>query len=122
MARDIKAGPKAPPKSKGPPLPVVLSANDLLEGDVVFLAAGGWTRDPAEARVAHDAETAGAMEAEAAAAFRANRVVDPYLVPVAIDASGHAVARHFRELIRQRGPTTHPAFGKAAEFPDHIEG
>ena len=92
MARDIKAGPKAPPKSKGPPLPVVLSANDLLEGDVVFLAAEGWTRDPAEARVAHDAETAGAMEAEAAAAFRANRVVDPYLVPVAIDASGQVSA------------------------------
>ncbi|GGE08061.1 hypothetical protein GCM10011390_28900 [Aureimonas endophytica] len=117
MARDIKAGPKATPKSKGPPLPVVLSANDLLEGDVVFLAAtGGWTRDPAKARIAHDPETAAAMEAEAGAEFKANRIVDPYLVPVRVAANGLAVALHFREAIRQKGPTVHPDFGKEAEF------
>ncbi|KAB0681460.1 DUF2849 domain-containing protein [Aureimonas leprariae] len=117
MARDIKAGPKATPKSKGPPLPVVLSANDLLEGDVVFLAhGGGWTRDPAAARVAHEQDTADAMLAEAQGDFRANRIVDPYLVPVRVEANGMAVALHFREAIRQKGPTVHPDFGKAAEF------
>lgn len=118
MAKDIKAGPKATPKSKGPPLPVVLSANDLLEGDVVFLSAdkGGWTRDPALARVAHDSEAAEAMQVEAAVDFRANRIVDPYLVPVKVEANGLAVALHFREAIRQKGPTVHPDFGKKAEF------
>ena len=44
MANEAKAGPKASPKSKGPQLPVVLSANNLLVGDVVFLSADGWTR------------------------------------------------------------------------------
>ncbi len=117
MARDIKAGPKATPKSKVPPLPVVLSANDLLDGDVVFLGAdGGWTRDPAAARVAHDQAAADAMQAAGAAAMHDNRVVDAYLVPVRIEPNGLAVALHFREAIRQRGPTVHPQFGKAAEF------
>lgn len=121
MANEAKAGPKASPKSKGPQLPVILSANDLLEGDVVFLSASGWTRDPAEAEIARDAEAAADLEARAAAEFRANRIVDPYLVPVTIDASGMAVARHFRELIRQKGPSIHPQFGKQAEFRNHYE-
>ncbi|MBC8131265.1 MAG: DUF2849 domain-containing protein [Rhizobiaceae bacterium] len=116
MANEAKAGPKASPKSKGPQLPVVLSANDLLEGDVVFLSANGWTRNPAEARVAHDAETAAGLETQAAADFKANTIVDPYLVPVTVDANGMAVARHFRELIRQKGPSIHPHYGKEAAF------
>ena len=50
--------------AKRPALPVILLANDLLDGDVVFAAgdANGlhWTRDPGAARreqfdVAHDA-------------------------------------------------------------------
>ena len=32
--------------------PVVVTANDLTEGDSVFLGALGWVRDIAEARVA----------------------------------------------------------------------
>lgn len=116
MANEAKAGPKASPKSKGPQLPVVLSANHLLDGDVVFLGADDWTRDPAAAEIAHDAETAARLEARAAAAFKANVVVDPYLVPVTIDANGMAVARHFRELMRQKGPGVHPQYGKEAEF------
>jgi hypothetical protein len=37
-------------------------------------------------------------------------------VPVEILPSGLAAARHFRELIRQRGPSVHPAYGKEVEF------
>ncbi|KQT65896.1 MULTISPECIES: DUF2849 domain-containing protein [unclassified Aureimonas] len=116
MAKDAKAGPKASPKSKGPQLPVMLAANNLLEGDVVFLTADGWTRDPAEALVAHEAEVAADLEARAGVAVKANEVVDAYLVPVEILPNGLAAARHFRELIRQRGPSVHPAYGKEAEF------
>ena len=122
MANEAKAGPKASPKSKGPQLPVVLSANDLLAGDVVFLTATGWTRNPAEAEVAHDLDVAAFMEARAALDFKANRIVDPYLVPVVIDAGGMPVARHFRELIRQKGPSTHPEFGKEAVFHNTYAG
>jgi hypothetical protein len=121
MANEAKAGPKASPKSKGPQLPVVLSANNLLVGDVVFLSADGWTRDPAKAAVGADPETAAAMEARAAADVKANLVVDAYLVPVTIDAAGMPVARHFRELIRQKGPSIHPDYGKQAEFSNHYE-
>ncbi|KQT52043.1 hypothetical protein ASG43_20335 [Aureimonas sp. Leaf454] len=116
MANEAKAGPKASPKSKGPQLPVILSANDLLEGDVVFLGAEGWTRDPAKAMVADEPNAAAELEARAAVAVKANVVVDAYLVPVEILPSGLAAARHFRELIRQRGPSVHPAYGKEAEF------
>ncbi|RYE75589.1 MAG: DUF2849 domain-containing protein [Hyphomicrobiales bacterium] len=122
MANEAKAGPKASPKSKGPQLPVVLSANNLLEGDVVFLVPGGWTRNPAEAEVANDTAAAEDMQARAAAAVKANLVVDPYLVPVVIDAGGMPVARHFRELIRQKGPSTHPDFGKEAAFRNTYAG
>ncbi|BDA86736.1 hypothetical protein Sa4125_42780 [Aureimonas sp. SA4125] len=121
MANEAKAGPKASPKSKGPQLPVVLSANNLLAGDVVFLAADGWTRDPSKASVGADPETAAAMEARAASDVKANLVVDPYLVPVTIAASGLPVARHFRELIRQKGPSIHPDYGKQAEFDNRYE-
>jgi hypothetical protein len=116
MANEAKAGPKASPKSKGPQLPVMLSANDLLVGDVVFLSADGWTRDPAKAAIAHDADAAADLEARAGVSVKANEVVDAYLVPVEILPTGLAAARHFRELIRQRGPSVHPAYGKEAEF------
>jgi hypothetical protein len=122
MANEAKAGPKASPKSKGPQLPVVLSANDLLAGDVVFLTASGWTRNPAEAEVAQDIDAAAFLEMRAGADVRANRIVDPYLVPVVIDAGGMPVARHFRELIRQKGPSTHPDFGKQATFGNIYAG
>ena len=37
---------------KKTPLPAILLANDLLDGDVVFGAPTGWTRDPRGALVA----------------------------------------------------------------------
>ena len=56
------------------------------------------------------------MEAEGRAAFAANLVVDPYLVPVRFDAAGLPAATHFREAMRQKGPSIHPDMGKQAEF------
>jgi hypothetical protein len=103
-------------RGKGPKLPVIMTANDLLGGEVVFLGEGGWTPDPAGALVASDEETATRFETRARADFQANRIVDPYLVEVAIDGEGHAQARHFREAIRLKGPTIHPDMGKQAEF------
>lgn len=125
MVDDVKAAARTPsktPKAKVRELPVVLVANDLLDGDVVFLGESGWTRDPAEARVAGDEASAASLEAEAAADFKANRIVDPYLVAVVVNAHGLPVARHFREAIRQRGPSIHPEYGKEAEFHNRYEG
>jgi hypothetical protein len=50
---------------KRPPLPAILLANDLLDGDVVFRTALGWSRDPADALIARDDETAARLEEEA---------------------------------------------------------
>lgn len=99
-----------------PPLPAILLANDLLDGVVVFRTASRWSRDPNEALVAADAETAEALEAAARASCAANEVVDAYLVDVALDAAGMPVPRHFRERFKILGPSNRPDLGKQAEF------
>jgi hypothetical protein len=86
---------------------------------VVFLSESGWTPDPAGALVAGDEAAAERLEARARADFTANRIVEPYLVEVSVDESGHVHASHFREAIRLAGPTIHPEMGKQAEFPAH---
>ncbi|WP_182421977.1 DUF2849 domain-containing protein [Aureimonas sp. ME7] len=112
MATEAKAG----GKNKGPKLPVIMTANDLLDGEVVFLTREGWSFDPGAALIADDAETAEWMEEEGRKGFAANRIVDPYLVPVTRDEAGAAVATHFREAIRQKGPTILTQYGKQADF------
>jgi hypothetical protein len=112
MATDVKAG----AKTKGPKLPVIMSANDLLDGDVVFLTREGWSLDPKAALVANDADTVAFMEAEGAKGFKANRIVDPYLVEVRLGEDGLPIATHFREAIRQKGPSILTQYGKQAEF------
>lgn len=104
--------------TKRVPLPAILLANDLLDGDVVFAAAGDagaliWTRDPAPALVAADEAAAERLEAFAAAELRGNKVVDAYLVDVSIE-SGHPVPRHFRERFKTLGPSNRPDLGKQA--------
>ncbi|MBO0661326.1 DUF2849 domain-containing protein [Jiella sp. MQZ9-1] len=112
MAKDHRAGSKV----RGDKLPAILMASHLLEGDTVFLTDGDWTRDPSAAKIAHDAETAEAMEVEGKAAAAANLVIDPYLVPVELTDAGLPVARHFRDAMRQKGPSVHKDMGKQAEF------
>lgn len=101
---------------KRPPFPVILIANDLLEGDVVFATSAGWTRDPREASVAHDDAQARALESFAAGEYRLAHVVDPYLVDVTLNAEGHPVPRHYREILRTLGPSNRLDLGKQADF------
>ena len=89
---------------KRPALPLVLTANELFGGDVVYLTRTGWSPDRAAAFVAMDEAGAEALEASLEEALAAGEVVDPYL----IDA-GQA---HYREQIRLRGPTI--AYGEEA--------
>jgi len=103
--------------AKLPKLPVILIANDLLDGDVVVMGAGGWSRDPAAARIAEDEAVALALDAEGRASMARNEVVDAYLVEVALRADGFPVPTHFRERFRILGPTVRPDLGKQAEFP-----
>lgn len=108
--------------AKRPALPVILLANDLLDGDVVFAAAEGeaaglrWSRDPGEALIGHDEATADRLDAFAAAELGNQHVVDAYLVDVAIE-DGVAVPRHCRERMKTTGPSVRRDLGKQAELP-----
>ncbi len=104
--------------AKRPPLPAILLANDLLDGDVVFAAplAGGalaWTRDPALALVAADDSAAAGLETFAAAECAAQHVVDAYLVDVTVE-DGRPTPRHYRERMKTLGPSNRPDLGKQA--------
>ena len=92
--------------------PSVVTANDLIEGDSVFLGALGWVRDIAEARVALSRDEAEVLEADGVAGEDANIVVGPYLVEVSV-AAGRPVPVLRRERIRVSGVPTIP-FGVAA--------
>ena len=92
--------------AKRPALPLILTANDLFGGDVVYFTRDGWSSDRALAFVAVDEAGAEALEASLEDAIADGAVVDPYL----IDA-GQA---HYRERIRRNGPTV--AYGEEARF------
>ena len=93
--------------------PKVVTANDLLEGDCVWLTeTGAWTRTLAEAQLITDPDTAG--ERLAVAAAQPGIVVGAYLADAAEGPDGPAPV-HFREVFRQRGPSIDiPAAAKAA--------
>lgn len=92
--------------------PKVITANALLEGDVVYLTADDrWTRHLAEAEILTD-------EADAdlrllTAQGRAGEVVGAYLADMAPGASGPEPT-HFREAFRRTGPSNY-FHGKQAE-------
>jgi Protein of unknown function (DUF2849) len=98
---------------KRPPLPVILTANDLVDGEVVFRTANGWSSASREALIAGNAEAADALEAEGLAEMNRNRVVDAYLVDVVLGENGPQ-PRHFRERLRTLGPSIRPDLGKQA--------
>lgn len=93
-------------------LPKVATGNDLLEGDVVYFTAdGGWTREHAEAALAHDEPEA---EALLAAALRfPDQIVGVYLADAEI-RNGRPAPVHFREAFRTRGPSNY-FHGKQAQ-------
>ena len=93
--------------------PKVVTANALLEGDVVYLTA-----DDRWSRLHHEAEL---IEDEAHAQLRllhamAQRqvVVGPYLADAKAGPDGPEPT-HFREVFRTRGPSNYP-HGKQAEL------
>jgi hypothetical protein len=98
--------------AKRPPLPLVLTAYDLLDGEAVFWTGEAWSPDHRRALVAADEAAAEALEARA----RTSRVevVDPYLVDVEIAADGAPNPRHFRERLRTLGPSVRPDLGRQA--------
>ncbi|MEO0829110.1 MAG: DUF2849 domain-containing protein [Pseudomonadota bacterium] len=92
--------------------PKVITANALLEGDVVYLTADDlWSRDLREAEILEDEAIADLRLLEASK--RSEEIVGVYLADVRPGADGPEPT-HFREAFRMRGPSNYP-HGKQAE-------
>lgn len=94
--------------------PTVFTANDLIEGDSVYLGVEGWVCDIASAAVAQSAEEAVALEARAMQGEHENLVVGVYGVEVSLE-TGRAWPLLRREQIKASRATT-IAVGPEAEI------
>lgn len=93
--------------------PKVVTANALLEGDVVYLTENDtWSRKLQDAEVLTDEADAQVRMIDASA--RVREVVGVYLADVQQTPDGPAPT-HFRETFRTRGPSNY-AHGKQAEI------
>jgi hypothetical protein len=106
---------------KRPPLPVILMANDLVDGEVVFRTANGWSPNSSEALIAGNAQAADALEAEGLAEMSRDKVVDAYLVDVVLGENGPQ-PRHYRERLRTLGPSIRRDLGKQARSVIKTQG
>jgi len=83
--------------------PVVITANDLLTGEVVYLdSAHRWSPELSAAKVFGVLDEA---EGELAAAFSEAVVVGAYLAEVSSDSV--VAPRHYRETFRLKGPSNY---------------
>jgi hypothetical protein len=84
--------------------PVVVTANRVGDGVVVYRAAdGSWTTRLGAAAIAMD--TAGAQALMRAALEDDLRAVGPYVAPVKLGSGGTVSPGNLREKIRVAGPT-----------------
>lgn len=92
--------------------PKVITANALIEGDVVYLTeTDTWSRRLQDAEVLTDEADAQIRLIEASA--RTDEVVGAYLADVKPGKPGPKPA-HFRESFRAKGPSNYP-HGKQSE-------
>jgi hypothetical protein len=95
-----------------------LTANRLVDGEVVFWARGRWVERFSQAELFDADEAAGAAEAKAK--DQPTVVVAPYLIEVAPVEDGVAPVA-YRERLRALGPTNTPDHGKQAEGGHDLE-
>ncbi|MEM7170227.1 MAG: DUF2849 domain-containing protein [Pseudomonadota bacterium] len=94
----------------------VLTANRLRDGEVVYLTRDGqWSADFASAHATEDAEEKDKLQTQAEQSLEATLIVEPYFFDVA-DNDGILSPIGQREIIRAKGPTVHPHFGKQADL------
>ncbi len=93
--------------------PKVITANALIEGDVVYLTTDDlWTRHHCEAELIEDEAHAQIRLLDAER--RSNEVVGPYLADAKYTADGPTPV-HFRESLRTKGPSNY-RHGKQVEL------
>ena len=85
--------------------PKVLTANHLLDGDVIYLASNGeWVRAHKDAKLFEDEMDA--MAALDTAKGQPEVIVGAYLADAVLE-DGAPVPTHFREEFRTRGPSNY---------------
>lgn len=95
--------------------PKVVTANALLEGDVIYLTeTGSWTRSLAKAAVLTEQEDAQQRLQEAEK--QVDEIVGAYLADVTQAEDGCPEPTHFREEFRRTGPSNY-FHGKQTEVP-----
>lgn len=95
--------------------PKVVTANALLEGDVIYQTADNrWTRELNEAEILREEEVA--AKRLTLAEQQAGSVVGAYLADVKIGATGPEPA-HFREAFRATGPSNYAHGKQVGEQP-----
>ncbi len=89
----------------------VITANDLKNGLVVYLAAdNSWTASFAGAEVLDGADALKSAMDRGQTAEHNQLVVGPYAIDVDLSGAAPRPVR-YREQIRAYGPSTHPEFG-----------
>lgn len=99
--------------------PISLTANNLLDGEAVWLGKNGhWVKSVSAAKAFHTQEERQLAENAAARADEENLVVEPYEIEVRLE-DGAPVPLKFRERIRAQGPTIRLDLGKQADYVAH---
>jgi hypothetical protein len=80
-----------------------LTANRLVDGEVVFWRLGQWVDQFADAELFADGDLAGEV-AEGHAKNQPTSVVEPYLIDL-VESAGRWAPLSYRERIRALGPT-----------------
>jgi Protein of unknown function (DUF2849) len=94
-----------------------LTANRLVDGEVVFWNGESWSERFVQAALFEDNALAEAAEAHAKAQI--TLLVDPYLIEVAA-VDGGVAPISYRERLRALGPTNKLDHGKQAEGGDDV--
>lgn len=100
-------------------VPQIITANDLFEGDVIYLTqTGSWSRDIADAHIANSPEQVETMLETTKS--QAGQIVGAYAMNIEADENGKAAPAHFRETFRTRGPSNY-FHGKQAEQDNNAQ-
>lgn len=99
---------------KRPPLPLLLTAQDLRAGHAVYWNGTDWSERIEDGLIAQDEAAAEALEGARANADRA-LVLDAFLFTF---RDGHPA--HFRERARAIGPSFRNDFGRTPQGADRV--
>ena len=101
-----------------------ITANRLIDGEVVFWKAGAWVEGFGDAELFDESREAEVEAAVAKGKSQATTIVDPYpidLAPVPGSVGGGLAPVSYRERIRALGPSNEPTHGKQAVGGEVIE-